>query len=151
MTEEVPRALELTRPMELMRDARTIVVVGVTTEKQRPANEIAAYLISAGFDVHLVNDLEAGREFLGRTIFPSVQAVTGGFGVTVDIVDIFRRPADVPPHVEDAIAAGARCVWMQLGIVNEEAAERARSAGLEVVMDRCTKVEHQRLRYASPG
>lgn len=129
------------RPMELMRDAKTIAVVGVTTKRERPANEIAAYLIDAGFEVYLVNEIEAGETLLGREIQPSVVSL----GVPVDIVDIFRRPADVPPHVEDAIAAGAKAVWMQVGIVNEEAAARAREAGLEVVMDRCTMVEHRRL------
>ena len=129
------------RTMELMRDAKTIAVVGVTTKKVRPANEIAEYLIAAGFDVYLVNEAEAGESMFGRVIHPSVASL----GVPVDIVDIFRRPADVPPHVEDAIAAGAKTVWMQVGIVNEEAAARARDAGLEVVMDRCTMVEHRRL------
>lgn len=129
------------RTLELMREARTIAVVGVTTKKVRPANEIAEYLIDAGFEVYLVNETEAGEEMLGRTIQPSVASL----GTPIDIVDIFRRPADVPPHVEDAIAAGAKVVWMQLGIVNEDAAARAREAGLEVVMDRCTKIEHQRL------
>ena len=129
------------RPMELMRDAKAIAVVGVTTKKVRPANDIAAYLIRAGFEVYLVNETEAGEEMLGRTIQPSVESL----GVPIDIVDIFRRPADVPPHVEDAIAAGAKAVWFQVGIVNEEAAERARSAGLDVVMDRCTMIDHRRL------
>ncbi len=129
------------RTVELMRDAKTIAVVGVTTQKVRPANDIADYLIRAGFEVYLVNEAEAGAEMLGRVIQPSVASL----GVPIDIVDIFRRPADVPPHVEDAIAAGAKTVWMQVGIANEEAAERARSAGLEVVMDRCTMVEHRRL------
>ncbi|MCA9849783.1 MAG: CoA-binding protein [Dehalococcoidia bacterium] len=132
------------RPMELMREAKTIAVVGVTTKKVRPANEIAEYLINAGFDVYLVNETEAGEQMLGKTIQPSVESL----GVPVDIVDIFRRPADVPPHVEDAIASGAKVVWMQVGIVNEDAAARARDAGLEVVMDRCTMVEHRRLAHA---
>ncbi|MCA9856486.1 MAG: CoA-binding protein, partial [Dehalococcoidia bacterium] len=109
------------RPMELMREAKTIAVVGVTTKKVRPANEIAEYLIDAGFDVYLVNETEAGEQMLGKTIQPSVESL----GVPVDIVDIFRRPADVPPHVEDAIASGAKVVWMQVGIVNEDAAARA--------------------------
>lgn len=129
------------RTVELMRDAKTIAVVGVTTQKVRPANEIAEYLIGEGFEVYLVNEVEAGTEMLGRVIQLSVASL----GVPIDIVDIFRRPADVSPHVEDAIVAGAKTVWMQVGIVNEEAAERARSAGLEVVMDRCTMVEHRRL------
>lgn len=129
------------RPTELMRDAKTIAVVGVSTRRPRPANDIAAYLIRAGFEVYLVDEAEAGEELLGRTIQPSVESL----GVPIDIVDIFRRPADVPPHVADAIAAGAKCVWMQVGIVNEAAAERARAAGLDVVMDRCTMIEHLRL------
>ncbi|MDA1009948.1 MAG: CoA-binding protein [Chloroflexi bacterium] len=129
------------RPVELMRDLRRIAVVGVSTQRDRPANEIAEYLIEHGYEVYLVNETEAGAEMLGRTIHPSVASLP----VMIDIVDIFRRPADVPPHVEDAIAAGAKVVWMQLGIVNEEAATRARDAGLEVVMDRCTKIEHARL------
>jgi uncharacterized protein len=126
------------RAVELMRDARTIAVVGVSSQ-EKPANGIARYLIEAGFTVYLVNPFE--RELLGRPVYPSVRDLPE----RMDIVDIFRRPVDVPPIVEDAIAAGARCVWMQLGIVNEEAAQRAREAGLEVVMDRCTKIEHWRL------
>ncbi|MDA0815095.1 MAG: CoA-binding protein [Chloroflexi bacterium] len=133
------------RPTELMRDSRVIAVVGVSTQRERPANEIAEYLIEQGYEVYLVNETEAGIEMLGRVIYPSVASLP----VTVDIVDIFRRPDAVPPHVEDAIRAGASVVWMQLGIVNEDAAARAREAGLEVVMDRCTKIEHARLRL--PG
>ncbi len=129
------------RAAELMRDAKTIAVVGVTTQRDRPANDIARYLIDRGFTVYLVNPTEVGQEMLGQIIHPSVQSLPE----PVDIVDIFRRPEFVPPVVEDAIAAGAKAVWMQIGIVNEEAAERAREAGLEVVMDRCTKVEHGRL------
>ena len=129
------------RATEIIREAKTVAVVGVTTERDRPANEIAEYLMDHGFTVYLVNPLEAGREMLGRTIYESVQALPE----RVDIVDVFRRPEFVPPVVEDAIAAGAGAVWMQIGIVNEEAAARAREAGLEVVMDRCTKIEHRRL------
>jgi len=129
------------RPTELMRDSKTIAVVGVSTQRERPANDIAEYLIEHGYEVYLVNETEAGEEMFGRTIQPSVASL----GTPIDIVDIFRRPEDVPPHVEDAIAAGAKAVWMQLGIVNEEAAAQARAAGLEVVMDRCTKIEHGKL------
>jgi len=129
------------RAMEIMRDYRTIAVVGVTTKRDRPANDIAQYLIDHGYEVYLVNPTEAGEEMLGRTILESVQAVP----VPVDIVDVFRRPEFVPPVAEEAIAAGAKVLWMQLGIVNEEAAAQAREAGLEVVMDRCTKIEHARL------
>lgn len=127
------------RATELIRDAKTIAVVGVSSRPGRTATAIAEYLIDVGFTVYLVNPLE--EEVLDRPVYDSVAALPEA----VDIVDIFRRPGDVPPVVEDAIEAGAKAVWMQLGIVNEQAAERARSAGLEVVMDRCTMVEHRRL------
>lgn len=128
------------RAVELMRDARTIAVVGVSARPDRPSNEVARYLIDAGYTVYLVNPTE--REIFGLQVFDSVRALPE----PVDIVDIFRRAEDVGPVVADAIAAGARAVWMQLDIVNEAAAEQARAAGLEVVMDRCTAIEHRRLR-----
>ena len=127
-------------PQELMRDAKTIAVVGFSSDPARASHQVAQYLIDAGFTVYLVNPLERG-EALGRPVYASVRDLPE----PVDIVDIFRRPAHVPPVVEDAIAAGAKAVWMQLRIINEEAARRAREAGLEVVMDRCTRIEHARL------
>ncbi len=127
------------RAIELMRDARTIAVVGVSSNPDRPSNEVASYLMEHGFTVYMVNPTET--EVLGQPAYASVRDLPE----TVDIVDIFRRSADVPPVVDDAIAAGARAVWMQLEIVHEEAAALARTAGLEVVMDKCTKIEHARL------
>jgi predicted CoA-binding protein len=131
--------------MELMRDAKTIAVVGVSSNPARPSNDIARYLIDAGYTVYLVNPNET--QIFGRTVYPSVRDLPE----PVDIVDIFRRAPDVPPVVDDAIAAGAKAVWMQLGIVNADAAAKARAAGLDVVMDRCTKVEHRRLLQATAG
>lgn len=127
------------RAVELMRDARTIAVVGVSANPERDSHAVAKYLIDEGYTVYLVNPNE--QEVLGRRVYDRVQDLPE----PVDIVDVFRRSEHVPPVVDDAIAAGAKAVWMQLGIVHEEAAERAREAGLEVVMDRCTKVEHMRL------
>ncbi len=127
------------RSMELMRDMHTIAVVGVSSRPDRASNEVAQYLIDQGFEVYLVNPMET--EIFGRPVYASLRDLPG----PVDIVDIFRRPGDVPPVVEDAIAIGAKVAWMQLEIVHEEAAARARAAGLEVVMDRCTKIEHTRL------
>ena len=125
--------------LELMRDAKTIAVVGVSSNPTRPSNDIARYLIDAGYTVYLVNPNE--EEIFGLKVYPSVRDLPE----PVDIVDIFRRPGDVPPVVDDAIAAKAKAVWMQLGIVNEDAAAKARAAGLDVVMDLCTKVEHRKL------
>jgi uncharacterized protein len=135
------------RAMELMRDARTIAVVGVARDASRDSHGVARYLIDAGYDVYLVNptEVENGALF-DRPVYASVQDVPA----QVDIVDIFRRPEFVEPIVQDAIAAGAKAVWMQLGIVNEAAAEAARQAGLDVVMDRCTKIEHRRLQTSTP-
>lgn len=131
---------ELDRAQELLRDARTIAVVGVKNDPQKASYYIPAYLIGVGYKIYLVNPDESG-EILGLPVYDRVQDLPE----RVDIVDIFRRPNVVPAVVEDAIAAGAGAVWMQIGIVNEEAAQRAREAGLEAVMDRCTKVEHGRL------
>lgn len=127
------------RAIELMRDAHTIAVVGVSSNPDRPSNEVALYLQEHGFTVYMVNPRET--EVLGQPAYASVRDLPE----PVDIVDIFRRSPDVPPVVDDAIAAGAKAVWMQLDIVHEEAAALAREAGLEVVMDRCTKIEHAKL------
>ena len=122
--------------VELIRDAKTIAVVGVSSRADRASNEVAKYLIDARYTVYLVNPTET--EIFGMPVYDAVAEVPE----PVDIVDIFRRPEDVPPVVADAIASGAKAVWMQLGIVNEAAAAEARAAGLEVVMDRCAKIEH---------
>jgi predicted CoA-binding protein len=127
-------------PLTLMRDAKTIAVVGISANPARPSNDVTRYLIDAGYTIYLVNPNET--EIFGRTVYASVRDLPE----PVDIVDIFRRSEDVPPVVDDAIAAGAKAVWMQMGIVNEAAATKARDAGLDVVMDRCTKVEHRRLK-----
>lgn len=138
-----PGHTEQADPGALLRAARTIAVVGISPRPDRASHEVAAYLVDAGYTVYLVNPT-VEEEILGRPVYDAIAALPE----RIDIVDIFRRPDDVPPVVEDAIAAGAGAVWMQLGITNEAAAARARGAGLAVVMDRCTKVEHARL---APG
>jgi uncharacterized protein len=124
----------------LLRAARTIAVVGVSPRADRPSHDVAAYLIRAGYTVYLVNPAEEGP-ILGLPVYDSLVELPE----RVDIVDVFRRPQLVPPVVEDAIAARAGAIWMQLEIINEEAAHTARVAGLEVVMDRCTKIDHEAL------
>ncbi|MEC7788487.1 MAG: CoA-binding protein [Chloroflexota bacterium] len=128
-----------TDPIELMRKSKSIAVVGVSARPNRASYEVAEYLINAGYEVFLVNPRET--KILGREVYDSVSSLPK----KVDIVDIFRKATDVPSVVEDAIKAGAGAVWMQLDIVNETAASEAISAGLEVVMDRCTKIEHQKI------
>ncbi|HUB32052.1 MAG TPA: CoA-binding protein [Bryobacteraceae bacterium] len=117
---------------------RRVAMVGLSANQYRPSHFAAIYLIAAGYDIVPVNPRE--REILGRTCYPSLLAIPGG----VEVVDIFRDPSAVPELVEDAIAIGAKVVWMQLGVIHNAAAERACAAGLEVVMDRCMKIEHAR-------
>lgn len=124
---------------EILKKYRRVAVVGASANPERPSYRVASYLIEHGYDVIPVNP--GVREILGRVVYPDLSAIPGG----VEVVDIFRRPEDVPPIVEEAIKIGARVVWMQEGIVNEAAASRAREAGLTVVMDRCMKKEHVRL------
>jgi len=124
--------------LRILEKYRRIGMVGLSANPFRPSHFAAIYLISEGYDVVPVNPRE--KAVLGRPSYPSLAAVPGG----VEVVDIFREPAAVPAIVEEAIAIGAKVIWMQLGVIHEEAAERARQAGLEVVMDRCMKIEHAR-------
>jgi len=123
----------------LLEEAKTIAVVGLSPKTGRPSNMVAAYLIGQGYDVVPVNPGHA--EILGRTCYPDLFSIPR----KVDIVDIFRRPEDVPPIVDQAVAIGAGAVWMQQGISNDAAAETAAKAGMTVIMDRCVKVDHAQL------
>ena len=133
-------------PMEIksiLSSFRHIAIVGISDKPERPSHGVARYLMHAGFTIYPVNPMI--REVLGRPCWPSISAIPEELRKLVEIVVIFRKPADVPPVVDEAIAAGARVVWMQLGITNAGAAAKARKAGLEVVENRCIAVEHQRL------
>jgi predicted CoA-binding protein len=116
-------------------------VVGCSPTPSRDSNRIAALLMRRGNDVIPVNP--AADEVLGRPCHPSLGELPGG--IRVEVVDIFRRADAAGEHVDEAIAIGAKAVWMQLGVVDEAAAERARAAGLDVVMDRCPAIEVRRL------
>ena len=124
--------------LRILERYRHIAMVGLSSNPFRPSHFAAIYLLSEGYDVVPVNPRESA--VLGHTSYPSLTAIPG----PVEVVDIFREPAAVPAIVDEAIAVGAKVIWMQLGVIHEEAAERARSAGLEVVMDRCMKIEHAR-------
>ena len=113
-------------------------MVGLSANPFRPSHFAAIYLTAEGYDVIPVNPRE--QEILGRTCYPSLRDVPG----PIEVVDIFREPSAVPALVDEAIAIGANVIWMQLGVIQEEAAQRAHAAGLEVVMDRCMKIEHAR-------
>ena len=124
--------------LRILQTYKRIAIVGLSANAFRPSHFAAIYLIAEGYDVVPINPRE--REILGRKSYASLRDVPGG----VEVVDIFREPAAIPALVEDAIAIGAKVVWMQLGVIHEASAERARAAGLEVVMDRCMKIEHAR-------
>lgn len=123
----------------ILKENRTIAVVGLSAQWHRPSNFAAKYLIDHGYTVIPVNPQY--EEVLGQKCYKSLCDIPG----KVDMVDCFRKAEDIPPLVDDAIAIGAKVLWMQLGVVNHAAAEKARAAGLEVVMDRCVKIEHGRL------
>jgi predicted CoA-binding protein len=124
---------------ELLRDAHTIAVVGLSNKRYRPSYGVSEYMQSAGYRIIPVNPEET--EVLGEKCYARLEDVPEH----IDIVDIFRRPEFVPEIVEAAIRIGAGAVWMQEGVVHENAAEKARGAGLMVVMDRCILKEHRRL------
>jgi uncharacterized protein len=130
----------------LLTETRTWAVVGCSPDPGRDSHRIAALLKREGFRVFPVNPHVDG-ELLGERCYPGLQELPE----PVDVVDIFRRADQAGPHVDEAIAIGARGVWMQLGVIDEDAAERARAAGLRVVMDRCPAIELPRIRPPSPG
>lgn len=126
----------------LLQQCRRVAVVGVSDDWNRPSHFVAKYLIEHGYTMIPVNPKY--RQVLGRTCYPDLASAQREAG-PIDLVDCFRRAADIEPIARDAVAIGAKCLWMQLGVVNEAAAALARAAGLEVVMDRCVKIEHARL------
>ena len=128
---------------ELLSTARTIAVVGLSGNPDRPSFGVAQYLQSKGYRILPVNPTI--DSVLGEKCYASVSEIPEKADVKVDIVDVFRRAEFVPALAEEAIAIGARCLWLQLGVIHEEAARRARDAGLLVVMDRCLAVERLRL------
>lgn len=119
---------------------KNIAVVGISDNPERPSHFVASFLAEHGYNIIPVNPNL--KEWEGKKCYPDLLSIPS----KVDVVDIFRRPEAVPPIVDEAVRIKARAVWMQEGIVNEEAAAKARAAGIEVVMDRCMKKEYQRLK-----
>ena len=123
----------------ILKDSKTIALVGLSPKPHRPSHQVAQYLMDAGYTVIPVNP--GKDEILGLKCYPGLRDIP----TPVDMVDIFRKPEEIMPIVADAIAIGARFIWMQEGIVNQEAAAKAEKAGLLVIMDRCTKIDHMNL------
>lgn len=128
--------------LEILSKYHNIAMVGLSGNQYRPSHFAAIYMLAEGYNVTPVNPRE--KEILGHKSYPSLKALAAENPQAVEIVDLFRNPADVPPLVDEAIEVGAKVVWMQLGIIHEEAAQKAVAAGLDVVMDRCVKIEHAR-------
>jgi uncharacterized protein len=124
---------------DILLSARTIASVGLSSNQQKESYWIVSYLKDQGYRIVPVNP--TADEILGEKSYPDLESVSE----KIDVVQVFRKPEDVMPVVESAIRAGAKVVWMQEGIVNEEAAQKAREAGLQVVMDACMRMTHRRL------
>ncbi len=131
----VPTAFDRLR---ILTRYKNIAMVGLSDNPYRPSHFAAIYMLSEGYNIMPVNPMS--KEILGRKCYARLSDIPE----PVDIVDVFRKPSDVPPIAEEAIAIGAKVLWLQLGVINEEAALKAHAAGLEVVMDRCVKIEHAR-------
>ena len=125
--------------MELLRTCRTIAVVGLSPKESRDSNKVARYLIHAGYEVVPVNPGQS--EILGKTCYKSLEEIP----FPVDVADLFVNPSRVPPVVDQAIGIGVRAVWMQMGIVHNQAAQKAREAKIQVIMNRCIMRDHSQL------
>jgi predicted CoA-binding protein len=126
---------------KILRETKTIAMVGLSANWNRPSFFAAKYLLDRGYKVIPVNPAAAGQEILGQKVYASLEELPQ----KADMVDIFRNSEAAGPITDEAIKHGARTVWMQLGVVNDAAAKRAEDAGLKVVMNRCPKIEHSRL------
>ena len=129
------------RILAILRQCRTIAVVGLSPKPHRASHDVSRAMQAAGYRIIPVNPL--AREVLGETAYPSLREAAQHH--RIELVNCFRNSEDIPPLVEDAIAIGAKAVWMQLGIRHDEAAAKAMAAGLLVVQDRCIKVDHRML------
>lgn len=130
---------------DLLREVRTIAVVGFSPNPARASHEVAAYLQAHGYRIIPVNPACAGTIQLGEHCYATLSLASKALreaGVQIDLVDCFRRSEYIDLLADEAIAIGARALWMQLGIVNDAAATKARQAGLQVIMDRCIKIDH---------
>jgi predicted CoA-binding protein len=133
---------------QILRTARNVAVVGLSSKPERASYEVAEYLQAQGYNIIPVNPAYAGQQILGQPVHATLQEaadVLAQNGQRIDVVDCFRKSEDIPPVAKDAIDVRAGTLWMQLGIENQMAADLARAAGLDVVMNHCMLVEHRKL------
>ena len=134
---------------QILNDSKTIAIVGLSDKPERASYGVAAYLQEAGYQVIPVNPGYAGDTILGEKVYATLQEAADALapgGRRIDIVDCLRKSGDIPPIAREAIAVRAGCLWMQLDIENQPAADLARAAGLDVVMNHCIKIEHRSLK-----
>ncbi len=129
--------------LQLLKTYQHIAIVGVSADPYRPSHFVAIYLQAEGYDIIPINPRYAGQTLLGKRVYPSLTAAKEA-GEQIEIVDVFRKADDTPPIAQEAVAIGAKVLWLQLGVRNEEAKTIAQDAGLTFVQDRCIKIEHAR-------
>jgi predicted CoA-binding protein len=137
---------------QILEDARTIAVVGLSPTPERASHGVAAFLQGHGYRIVPVNPTCAGQQILGEPVYANLRdaaTALGAEGLRIDVVDCFRKSEEIPEIARDAIAIRASCLWMQLGIENQAAADMASAAGLDVVMNRCMKIERKALDAAT--
>ena len=137
---------------QILKDARTVAIVGLSPKPERASIGVATYLQEQGYRIIPVNPTYAGQQILGEKVHATLQEAADALaadGIRLDVVDCFRKSEDIAPIARDAIAARAGCLWMQLGIENQAAADMASAAGLDVVVNHCMKIEHHRMTIAA--
>jgi len=129
--------------LKILQQYKHVAIVGVSADPYRPSHFVAIYLQAEGYDIIPINPAQAGKTLLGKRVYASLTEARAA-GETIEIVDVFRKSEAVPPIADEAIKIGAAVLWLQLGIVNEEARKKAQEAGLIFVENRCMKIEHAR-------
>src|SRR6266705_5224690 len=142
-TTQTPLTPDMYERLKLLQQYKHIAVVGISADQYRPSHFVGIYMQAEGYDIVPINPRYAGQTMLGKRVYATLSEAKAA-GEEIEVVDVFRKPEDVPPIAEEAIAIGAKVLWQQLGIRNDEAARKAQAAGLTAVQDRCMKIEHAR-------
>jgi uncharacterized protein len=141
--QEMPDMPDMYDRLKILQQYHHVAIVGVSADPYRPSHFVAIYLQAAGYNITPINPRYAGQTLLGRPVYSSLTAAQEA-GEEIEIVDVFRRSQDIPPIADEAIAIGAKVLWVQLGLTSEEAARKATAAGLTYIENRCMKIEHAR-------
>jgi uncharacterized protein len=142
-TSPTPLTPDMYERLKLLQRYRHVAIVGISADQYRPSHFVAIYLQAEGYDIVLINPRYAGQTILGKRVYTSLSEAKAA-GEEIEIVDVFRKAEDTLPVAEEAIKIGAKVVWLQLGIRNDETGKRVQEAGLIFVQNRCIKMEHAR-------